>query len=253
MTLTHRNRSILLGVAVVSCLIVAAMATQLARDMYLKRASLLLEPTFVASFAAANARLPNPPTLPRIVFFGDSRVRDWTPAPAVKGFELTWRGIDGETTAQMLYRYRNDTERIGASIVVIQAGINDLVAGTALGKPFQAVDPVFRNLRSMVDSSTRAGVRVILLTVVPPATPPLPRRIVWSDSIYPAVTELNKRVLTLAGPHVEVIDAAHELCGAADRMPPELARDTLHFRRPAYDLLNRALLRLLMDSPHAVQ
>jgi lysophospholipase L1-like esterase len=168
-------------------------------------------------------------------------------------FELVWRGVAGETTAQLRHRYRQDTSDIGASIVVIQSGINDVVAGVALGEEAEAARRTFDNIRFMIEDSSQQGIRVVLLTVVPPATPPLMRRVVWSDSIYPLVAELNTRLRSLERPGVVLIDAARVLCGDADRLPRKLAPDTLHLLAPAYERLNSELTRALEDVVHAVQ
>jgi hypothetical protein len=105
----------------------------------------------------------------------------------------------------------------------------------------------------MTRSATTSGARVVLVTVVPPATPPLLRRLVWSDSIYGLVGDFNRRLHTLGGPQVRVLEADRILCGGAERIPRRLARDTLHFTPIAYDMLNRELSGELRESAHAIQ
>lgn len=252
---TARNLRVLVLVVsalATTALLAASLAGYFAYRFYLERARLKLVPTFEFRFANENARLP-PPMDIRVVMFGDSRIMDWQPKPAITRFELVWRGIRGETTGQMVHRFAADTRGIAASVVVIQAGINDLVAGTSLREGRSAADLAFRNMQAMIESSTASGVDVILLTVIPPASPPPLRRIVWSDSIYGLVADFNLRLHTLAGSHVRILEADKILCGRSDRVPQRLARDTLHLLPLAYDMLNQELRKQLRNSVHAVQ
>lgn len=230
----------------------AGLSGYFAYRFYLERSQARLTPTFERVYAKENALLP-PAAMPRVVMFGDSRIQNWQPQPSPAGYELVFRGIRGETTAQMRHRFMSDTHAIHASVVVIEAGINDLVAGIALHKGPSARDAAFRNIKAMVDLSTQNGLNVILLTVIPPASPPLIRRVVWSDSIYPLVAELNHQLRALAGPRVRLIDADRILCGSADRVPRDLARDTLHLRPQGYHALNAALSQALQELSRAFQ
>jgi lysophospholipase L1-like esterase len=246
--------SLVLGLCgiTVAALLVASVAGYFAHRFYVERARVKLVPTFESRFASENASLSAPVDI-RVVMIGDSRIVEWQSRPPTTGLELVWRGIGGETTGQMVHRFSADTRGIGAAVVVIQAGINDLVLGTALGEGESSADLAFRNLQAMIESSTASGSKVILLTVVPPASPPLLRRIVWSDSIYDLVADFNRRLHTLGGPQVRILEADRILCGGSDRVPRQFARDTLHFLPAAYDLLNQQLGVELRDSVHVVQ
>ena len=250
--MARRTAIALLAVIAASAVIVACIAGHYARRYYAELAELKLSPTFEHRYAARNARLTQP-TRTRIVMFGDSRIAEWKPTPNAPDFEFVWRGVPGETTEQMLHRYRADTSAIAASIVVIEAGVNDIVAGVAIGEGQSAVERSFRNLKLMVDESLHAGAAVILVTVIPPASPPLLRRIVWSDTIYGLVSQLNEKLRTLAGPSVSVLNADRLLCGTADRLPKHMARDTLHLVPPAYMALNQELIKQLRAVSRAVQ
>jgi lysophospholipase L1-like esterase len=247
-----RLRRLVLPAATALALVIAGLGVWFAHEFYIQHQQLRLFPTLETRYADANLALP-PAQVPRVVMIGDSRIEGWQPKPVLPGSEIVWRGIGGETTAQLVYRYERDTRGIDASIVVIQSGINDLVAGIALGKGDIAVDIAYRNLQAMIDSSTRLGAEVIVVAVVPPASPPLLRRLVWSDSIYGLVAELNARLRKLADPHVRVLAADQLLCGPSDRLPGRFAADTLHFKPAAYEVLNGALGREIEDLLHAVQ
>lgn len=244
--------TVLLAGTAIAALLAAIAAGRYARHFYEQLAELKLAPTYEDRYAMENAQLPKPGPM-RVVMFGDSRIARWTPRPQAAGFEFVWRGIAGETSSQMVRRYTADTRDIGASLVVIQAGINDLVAGVTIGQGQLAADRSFRNIKSMVKESAASGIDVMLLTVIPPSSPSLLRRIVWSDSIYGLVSSLNQELRTLAGPQVHILDAQQILCGAAPRLPDRLARNTLHLLPAAYAMLNPELTGQLQARARAVQ
>jgi lysophospholipase L1-like esterase len=252
----RRKRSRVLPVTLVIVALlavgVAVMASYFAQRYYVQRAQLQLQPTHATRFSGENAQLPAPQR-PRVVLFGDSRIAGWNPRPISGVHELVWRGVRGESTAQMRYRYDQDTRGIGATIVVLQAGINDLSAGVAAGKADAALEQAFENLRAMVASSRANGIQVFVMTVVPPASPPPWRRLVWSDDIYGLVEQLNRKLHSLSGPGVTIFDAKELLCGDADRVPAHLARDTMHLRADAYALLNNRLTDVLGEYKVALQ
>ena len=65
-------------------------------------------------YRAANAKLPPPPPAEkRVVFFGDSITDMWPIAAAFPGKPYVNRGISGQTTSQMLVRFRADVIALG--------------------------------------------------------------------------------------------------------------------------------------------
>ncbi len=76
----------------------------------------------LSRYQAANAALGKPkPGEARVVFFGDSITDFWSLQKFFPGTEYINRGISGQTTSQMLLRFRQDVVEIGAKIVVILA------------------------------------------------------------------------------------------------------------------------------------
>ena len=118
-------------------------------------------------YAAANAALAAPkPGETRVVFFGDSITDNWS-KPDYGGFfpgkPYVNRGIGGQTTAQMLLRFRADVVELQPKAVVILAGTND-VAGNA--GPV-TLDQVQDNLASMAELARAHGIRVVLASLLP--------------------------------------------------------------------------------------
>jgi lysophospholipase L1-like esterase len=118
-------------------------------------------------YAAANAALATPrPGETRVVFFGDSITDNWS-KPEHGGFfpgkPYVNRGIGGQTTAQMLLRFRADVVELQPKAVVILAGTND-ISGNA--GPV-TLDQVQDNLASMAELSRSHGIRVVLASLLP--------------------------------------------------------------------------------------
>jgi lysophospholipase L1-like esterase len=118
-------------------------------------------------YAAANAALAVPkPGEVRVVFFGDSITDNWSKAGYggfFPGKPYVNRGIGGQTTAQMLLRFRADVIELRPKAVVILAGTND-VAGNA--GPV-SVEQIQDNLASMAELSRTHGIGVVLASVLP--------------------------------------------------------------------------------------
>ena len=118
-------------------------------------------------YAAANAALAAPkPGETRVVFFGDSITDNWS-KPDYGGFfpgkPYVNRGIGGQTTAQMLLRFRADVVELQPKAVVILAGTND-IAGNAGAV---TLDQVQDNLASMAELARAHGIRVVLASLLP--------------------------------------------------------------------------------------
>jgi lysophospholipase L1-like esterase len=227
----------------------AAVSLYVARAIYLQRASLRLQPTHEGYFAEQNRHAANV----RVVLFGDSRIAHWPVNTYFRGQRIAVRGIEGETTEQMRHRFRSDAIALKPAIVVIEAGINDLVAGALVGRGEQALQRAYENLRDFVSDARAAGCVAVLMTVVRPARPPLWRRLFWRDSTVDLVEKLNRQLYSLAAADIHILDADAALSGSSRHMPDMYAIDTLHWNEAAYAVLSRALAPLLEQNSHAVQ
>jgi len=107
---------------------------------------------------------PPKPGETRVVFMGDQITEYWD-----KGSRLFTnashlnRGIDGQTTAQMLVRFRQDVIALRPRVVVIQGGSND-IAGAA-GPATKAT--IMDNIMSMADLAKSNNIRVVLASITP--------------------------------------------------------------------------------------
>ena len=106
------------------------------------------------------------PIAPRVVFMGDSITDGWT-HPENGGFfpgkPYVDRGISGQTTPQMLVRFRPDVLSLKPKVVVILAGTNDLAGNTGP----MTVEETEANLASMAELAQASGIKVVMASVMP--------------------------------------------------------------------------------------
>ncbi len=99
----------------------------------------------------------------RIVFFGDSITDMWPLEKYFPGKRFVNRGIGGQTTAQMLVRFRQDVVNLRPAAVVILAGTNDIAGNTGP----MTLDDIEANLTSMAELAQRYNIRVVFSSVLP--------------------------------------------------------------------------------------
>jgi lysophospholipase L1-like esterase len=123
---------------------------------------------WLTRYQAANAAL-RPTRAPRIVFIGDSITQGWidkAPGFFVEG--RIDRGIGGQTTPQMLLRFRQDVIDLAPAAVQIMGGTNDIAGNTGP----MTMEQFKANIMSMTDLARANGIRVILASIPPAANFP---------------------------------------------------------------------------------
>jgi lysophospholipase L1-like esterase len=129
-------------------------------------------------YRAANAALP-PATATRSVFFGDSITEGWRALdPGFFGPDTLDRGISGQTTAQMLVRFRADVIELQPAVVHIMAGTNDIAGNTGP----TSLTAIQGRIRSMVELARAHRIGVILGSIPPAA------RFRWRPELRPVAT-----------------------------------------------------------------
>ena len=123
----------------------------------------------------------------KVIFFGNSITQVWsdyTDFFSDNGYLN--KGISGQTTDQMLLRFKKDVVDEKADCVVILAGINDLAENNG---PISLED-IFKNIRSMVKIANDNNIKVILSSILPAY------EFLWNPGIYPSddIIFLNKNL-----------------------------------------------------------
>lgn len=116
---------------------------------------------WLGKYQAANAQVTAPVT---VVFMGDSITQGWFDmVPTFFAGGRQGRGIGGQTTPQMLLRFRQDVIDLKPQVVQIMAGTNDIAGNTGP----MTIDQTKANLMSMAELARAHGIRVILASIPP--------------------------------------------------------------------------------------
>jgi len=173
-------------------------------------------------YRAANAELAAPPPGERrVVFMGDSITDSWARQNFFPGKPYVGRGISGQTTPQMLVRFRQDVVALKPSVVVILAGTNDIAGNTGPSTIAMIAD----NLMSMADIARANGIKVVLASVLPASDFP------WRRGLDPGpkVVELNRWIKDYAARNGLVhLDYHTALVNEKLGMKPEHSKDGVH-------------------------
>lgn len=140
-------------------------------------------------FQEANARLPQvKQNEKRVVFMGNSITIGWlqTHPDFFKNKPYVNRGISGQTTPQMLVRFRADVVDLDAAAVVLLAGTNDIAGNTG---PV-TLEMILDNIKSMTEIAQANDIKVILCSVLPAFDYP------WRPGLAPniKIPKLNKMI-----------------------------------------------------------
>jgi lysophospholipase L1-like esterase len=124
----------------------------------------------------------------KVIFFGNSITQVWS--DYTKFFSdngYVNKGISGQTTDQMLLRFKEDVVNENPYCVVILAGINDLAENNG---PISLED-IFENIKSMIKIANDNNIKVILNSILPAY------EFLWNPGIYPSndIIFLNKNFI----------------------------------------------------------
>lgn len=203
---------------------------------------------YLARYREANARLsPPPPGERRVVFYGNSITELWAPYfdSMFPGKPYIGRGISGQTTPQLLVRFRPDVIALAPSVVVILAGTNDIAGNTGPATLAMIED----NLESMVELAQAHHIRVVLSSVLPVYDYP------WHRGLQPApkVVALNSWMKRYAAEHdVVYLDYYSALVDERGGFKQELSGDGVHPNEAGFrvmaPLAERAIARALQEN-----
>lgn len=177
----------------------------------------------------------------RVVFMGDSITDSWQ-NPKYGGFfpgqPYVDRGISGQTTPQMLIRFRSDVIALQPKVVLILAGTNDL-AGNTGPTTLAAVED---NLTSMFDLAHANGIRVVFASVLPISDYEKTRDgqpIIRSKQRPPEqIIALNAWMKKYAAMHGGIyLDYFSAMVDDKGFLKEELSEDGLHPNQKGYDIM----------------
>jgi lysophospholipase L1-like esterase len=184
-------------------------------------------------FRSANDSATGAPERPRVVFMGDSITENWLMGDS-ELFEhgVLNRGISGQTTPQMLVRFRSDVIALKPRTVHILAGTNDVAGNTGPNRPQDFKD----NIMSMAELARAHGIHVILGSIPPAAS------FNWRPQLQPVprIRELNQWLREYASQNgFDYVDYYSVLAGPGGEFKSELSNDGVHPNRTGYRLMRK--------------
>lgn len=195
----------------------------------------------LARYRDANRVLTSPaPTEPRVVFMGDSIIDLWQ-QPRFgtffsSGKPYVDRGISGQTTPQMLLRFRADVIALRPRVVVILAGTNDVAGNTgpATNEEIQG------NLESMAELARINDIRVILASVLPVSAYHTAPNGTPQTTLRPMtrIKAVNEWMKSYAASHKHVyLDYFTPMTDASGVLREDLSADDLHPNAKGYEIM----------------
>ena len=178
---------------------------------------------------------------PKAVFMGDSITDGWDDAdqPFFTDNGFICRGISGQTTSEMLVRFRQDVIGLHPKYVVILAGTNDI----AMNNGFIALENVLGNLISMCELAKANRIRPILCSVTPSAG------FGWRPEIKDAasrIEKLNGMIKAYAEsekiPYVDYHSALKDENGG---LPATYSGDGVHPNLDCYKIMEKIIFEYL--------
>lgn len=190
-----------------------------------------------------NKELGNPePGERRIVFMGNSITEIWKNADpelfSRPGFVN--RGIGGQTTPQMLLRFRQDVIALEPEVVVILAGTNDIAGNTGP----MTLEEIRDNIVSMSELALSNDIQVVICSVLPAFD------YIWRPGLNPntKIPELNQMLRTYAEENsLCYLDYFSAMADDRNGLPERLAADGVHPTKAGYDVMKELLLEALED------
>jgi lysophospholipase L1-like esterase len=175
-------------------------------------------------YRKANTLLENPTDdEDRIVFMGNSITQFWQDVHPdfFVGKSYVNRGISGQTTSQMLLRFRADVVNLHPKVVVFLGGTNDIAGNTGN----VTLDMIEDNIFSMIELAKTNDIGVVLCSVLPVFEYP------WSPGKQPAekIIELNKALRFYAETHgITFVDFHTPMKDERNGLRLELGEDGVH-------------------------
>jgi lysophospholipase L1-like esterase len=184
-------------------------------------------------FKDENAKLGLPlPGENRVVFIGNSITEGWINLSPVffKAKPYINRGISGQTTPQMLIRFRPDVINLKPAVVVILAGTNDIAGNTGPS----TLEMIAGNIFSMAELAKANGIKVVLSSVLPAFDSP------WKPGLEPAekIVALNEMIKKYAVEKgIVYLDYFSSMADARKGLKAEYSSDGVHPNEAGYKVM----------------
>lgn len=197
----------------------------------------------VARFKAENELVIENKAPVKMVFMGNSITEGWKlfDPNFFNSTDYVNRGIGGQTTPQMLIRFKQDVLDLKPKGVVILAGTNDIAGNTGP----MSIQEIYNQIESMAGLAALNKIEVFLCSVLPVYDYP------WKPGLKPApkIVALNEMLKTLAGEkNYLYIDYFSEMSDDKNGLKASLGADGVHPNEKGYEIMKRVLLNTIGPS-----
>ncbi|MFC4220362.1 SGNH/GDSL hydrolase family protein [Flagellimonas marina] len=188
-------------------------------------------------YKQANAELSAPEEDEnRVVFMGNSITEGWSNANPdfFANNPYINRGISGQTTPQMLLRFRQDVIELEPKIVVILAGTNDIAGNTGP----MTLEQIRDNILSMVELAKANNISPIVCSVLPAYDYP------WRPGLEPniKIPKLNLLLKEMTDEQsVMYLDYFWAMADERSGLPKELTTDEVHLTKQGYAVMEKLI------------
>jgi lysophospholipase L1-like esterase len=189
----------------------------------------------LARYRDANAALKAPAADEnRVVFFGDSITDIWKLENYFPGKPYVNRGIGGQTTPQMLVRFRQDVIDLHPKVVVVLAGTNDIAGNTG---PMRNED-IEANYASFAELARANGIRVVYSSILPVHNYTERSKDFFAQRPMSRVLELNKWLKDYCEKNnIAYLDYFSAVVDEKRLLKKDLADDGLHPNDAGYKIM----------------
>ncbi len=168
----------------------------------------------------------------RVVFMGNSITEGWSQfcPEFFEGKPYINRGIGGQTTPQMLLRFRQDVINLKPKVVIILAGTNDIAGNTGPS----TLQMIMDNIISMSELAISNNIKVILSSVIPAFDYP------WNPGLNPneKIPKLNNMIKRYAeSMNIYYLDYFSEMVDEQNGLKESLTYDGVHPNKLGYEVM----------------
>ena len=232
--------------SIIGCLLSLTLFSLNGQEVYIQGGGTLEDWANLSKYRASNVQIANLEDPNRIVFMGNSITEGWLyhHPEFFENKSYINRGIGGQTTPQMLIRFKPDVVNLNPKAMVLLAGINDIAGNTGP----MTLENIFENIASMAEIATAHNIQVVLCAVLPAKDFP------WRPGLEPApkVKQLNEYLKKYCAEkghiYVDYYSALEDGEGGLKVPDYTTATDLVHPNRAGYlvmeTLLEQAFKRL---------
>lgn len=187
----------------------------------------------------------NTSKMPQAVFMGNSITDFWYNNDSTFFINHNYldRGISGQTTSQMLVRFRRDVIDLHPKVVIILAGTNDIAQNTG----YISLKDILGNLISMAELAMTHHIKVILCSLTPAFDYP------WHKGMQPniKIPKLNAMLQAYANKHhIAYIDYFSAMTDGNNGMRTELSKDGVHPTLAGYKIMEKISSEAILKLAH---